>query len=112
MNLVNAALLPGQVKDFLRYIASKATWNKPNDAKGSYEPCWASHDLIQIQMGRSSDYVSKAKQRAKELGWIQIDDASGSSHRIYPVVGPNDTSITPKVKRPNWVNKEIKPIMD
>jgi hypothetical protein len=112
MNVVNSAVLPGQVKDFLRYIASKATWNKPKDKDGSYGPCWASHDMMQIQMGRSSDYVSKAKQQAKELGWIQIDDSSGPSHHIYPVIGRNDPSITPKVKRPNWVNKDIKPVID
>lgn len=112
MNLVNAAVLPGQAKDFLRYIASKATWNKPDKKDDSYKPCWASHDTMQIQMGRSSDYVSKAKAQAKALGWIQIDDASGPSHRIYPVIGRNDPSITPKVKRPNWVNKDIEPLDD
>lgn len=67
---------------------------------------------MQIQMGRSSDYVSKAKKQASDLGWIQIDDASGPSHHIYPVVGRNDPTIRQKVKRPNWVNKDISPVVD
>ena len=112
VNLVNSASIPGQAKDFLRYIASKATWNKPNDPKNSYKPCYASHDTIEIQMGRCRDYVQKAKKQAENLGWIQVDDATGPSHHIYPVVGRNDPAIIRKVKRPNWVNKDIKPILD
>lgn len=110
MNKVNAATLPGQVKDFLRYIASKVTW-KHTDAKKSYSPCYASQDTIQTQMGRSKDYVTKAKKDAIRLGWIQVDK-SRSSDRIFPVIGVNDPSIKPKEKRERWLREDIKPIQD
>jgi hypothetical protein len=111
MNKVNQARLPGPVKDFLRYIASKATWKHTKNPEKSYTPCYASQDTIEIQMGRSRDYVTKAKQEAIELGWIQVDK-SKSSDQIYPVIGMDDPTIKVKVKRERWIREDIKPIQD
>lgn len=111
MNKVNQATLPGPVKDFLRYIASKVTWRHTTEPKKSYEPCYASQDTIEIQMGRSKDYVTKAKKEAIALGWVQVDK-SKSSDRIYPVIGVNDPTVKVKVKRERWIREDIKPIQE
>jgi len=106
MNKVNQAILPGQVKDFLRYIASKATWDNKTKRENAYTACYASQDTIQIQMNRSRDYVSKAKKRALELGWIMVEKTEGSSDQIYPRIGENDPTVKVRVKRVRWEGLE------
>ncbi len=106
MNKVNQALLPGQVKDFLRYIASKATWDNKTRPKDAYTACYASQDTIQIQMNRSKDYVTKAKKRALELGWIMVEKTEGSSDQIYPRIGSDDPTVKVRVKRIRWEGVE------
>ena len=102
MNKVNQALLAGPVKDFLRYIASKATWDNKKRPHDAYTACYASQDTIQIQMNRSRDYVSKAKKRALELGWIVVLKTEGSSDQIFPRIGKDDPSVKVRVKRVRW----------
>lgn len=110
MNHVNQALIPGQVKDFCRYVASKATWNHTKELSKSYEPCFASQDTIEIQMGRSRDYVTEAKKNALELGWIQVKHRQGTSDLIWPRIGDNDPSIKPKFKREKWGREDYEPV--
>ena len=102
MNKVNQALLPGPVKDFLRYIASKATWDNKTRPLDAYTACYASQDTIQIQMNRSRDYVSKAKKKALALGWIVVLKTEGSSDQIFPRIGNDDPSVKVRVKRVRW----------
>lgn len=110
MNYVNQALISGQVKDFCRYVASKATWSHTKDLNKSYDPCFASQDTIEIQMGRSRDYVSEAKKNALELGWIQVKHRHGSSDLIWPRIGENDPSIKQKFKREKWGREDYEPV--
>lgn len=105
MNKVNSALLPGQVKDFLRYIASKATWDNKTSPEKAYSACYAAQDTIEIQMGRSRDYVTKAKQKALEFGWIVVMKTDGSSDQIFPRIGVNDPAVKVKEKRVRWLGK-------
>lgn len=105
MNKINGAVLSGRTKDFLRYIASKATWKHTTQPEKSYTGCYATHDTIEIQMGRSKDYVAKAKREALKFGWIVVLKRQGSSDQIFPVIGENDPSIKPKVKRERWVGR-------
>jgi hypothetical protein len=110
LNKVNEALIPGQVKDFCRYIASKATWRHTSGKDKSYKPCWATQDTIEIQMGRSRKYVSQVKKVALELGWIQVLGRPGTSDLIWPRIGNNDPSIKSRTKRESWGRDDIKPI--
>lgn len=110
MNKVNEALIPGQVKDLCRYIASKATWNHTKPNVKSYQPTFVSHDTIEIQMGRGRNYVAAAKKKALELGWIQVKKVAGSSDRIYPRIGTNDPTIKPRTKRERWAREDYLPI--
>ena len=103
MNIVNKALLPGPVKDFLRYIASKATWRHTQEPKKSYTPCYASQDTIEIQMGRWSEYVTGAKKQALALGWIRVRVTEHGNHEIFPAIGINDPSVKDRVKRERWL---------
>lgn len=112
MNKVNSALIPGKVKDFLRYIASKATWKHTTKPSKSYTPCFASQDTIEIQMGRSRDYVTTAKKMAIELDWIVVMEIDGYRHEIYPAIGKDDLSIKRREKRVRVINDHIKPVMD
>jgi len=109
LNEVNSALIPGQVKDLCRYIASKSTWNHTKRSEDSYKPCWATHDTIEIQMGRSRNYVSTAKERALELGWIQVLHRPKTSDLIWPAIGINDPSIKPRQRRDSsfWGREDI-----
>jgi hypothetical protein len=84
MNKVNEAWIPCQVKDLCRYIASKATWKHTDGESRSYKPCWATQDTIEIQMARSRHFVTDAKKRALELGWIQVLHREGTSDLIWP----------------------------
>jgi hypothetical protein len=110
MNMVNVAVVPSQVKDFCRYIASKATWNHTKHAARSYSGCFATHDTIEIEMNRSKDFVQKAKKKAVELGWIQVLQRPGTSDLIFPVVGEDDPAINKRVKRDRWLREDIKPV--
>lgn len=110
MNLVNAAFLPSQVKDFCRYIASKATWNNTKNKSRSYTGCFATHDTIEIEMNRSKDFVQKAKKKAVELGWIQVLQRPGTSDLIFPVVGVDDPEVPRREKRDSWMREDIKPV--
>jgi hypothetical protein len=110
LNKVNEALIPGQVKDFCRYIASKATWRHTSGKEKSYKPCWATQDTIEIQMGRSRKYVTQVKKVALELGWIQVLGRSGTSDLIWPRIGSNDPSIKARTKRDSWGRDDITPI--
>jgi hypothetical protein len=108
LNVVNNALIPCQVKDLCRYIASKATWRHTGGGSKSYKPCFASQDTIQIQMGRSRKYVTEAKKKALELGWVQVRHRPGTSDQIYPRIGTDDPTIIPKGKRDYWAREDIK----
>lgn len=110
LNKVNESLLPGQVKDFCRYIASKATWKHTSGMEKSYKPCWATQDTIEIQMGRSRKYVTQAKKAALELGWIQVLGRPGTSDLIWPRIGDDDLTIKVRTKRDSWGRDDIKPI--
>lgn len=110
LNAVNAASIPCQVKDLCRYIASKATWKHSKGEKHSYKPCYASQDTIEIQMGRSRKYITQAKKKAIELGWIQVLHRPGTSDYIYPTIGENDPMITRKRKRDYWAREDIKSV--
>lgn len=102
MNKVNSALLPGQVKDFLRYVASKATWDNKTRPKDAFTACYASQDTIQIQMNRSKDYVTKAKKASIALGWVVVLKTEGSSDQIFPRIGADDPSVKVREKRIRW----------
>lgn len=110
MNMVNVAVVPSQVKDLCRYIASKATWNHTKNTAKSYSACFATHDTIEIEMNRSKDFVQKAKKKAVELGWIQVLQRPGTSDLIFPVVGEDDPTINKRVKRDSWLREDIKPV--
>jgi len=112
LNIVNAAWIPHEVKDFCRYVASKATWKHTKEPSKSYSPCYATHDTIQIQMNRSSDYVSKAKRMALDLGWIQVRHRGGTSDHIWPVIGVDDPNIQRKKRRESWGREDLKPLDD
>ncbi len=103
-------MIPCQVKDLCRYIASKATWNHTDPSVKSYQPCWASQDTIEIQMGRSKKFVTAAKKKALELGWIQVLHREGKSDYIYPCIGRNDPNVKVKEKRERWAREDIDPI--
>ena len=110
LNKVNEALIPCQVKDLCRYIASKSTWRHTGGDSKSYKPCFASQDTIEIQMGRSRKYVTEAKKKALELGWIQVLHRPGTSDQIYPRIGIDDPTIPLKQKREYWAREDIHPI--
>ena len=110
LNVVNNALIPCQVKDLCRYIASKATWKHTKGEKHSYKPCYASQDTIEIQMGRSRKYITQAKKKAIELGWLQVLHRPGTSDYIFPRIGEVDPTLVPKRKRDYWAREDIKSI--
>jgi hypothetical protein len=101
MNKVNEAWIPYNVKDFCRYIASKATWGH-SDPRKAYHPCFATHDTIEIQMNRSRDFVRDAKRKALDLGWIQVLHRAGTSDLIWPRIGDEDETVKRKRKRESW----------
>ena len=109
MNKVNEAWIPFNVKDFCRYIASKSTW-RHSDPKKAYYPCFATHDTIEIQMNRSRDYVSDAKKRALELGWIQVLHRAGTSDLIWPRIGVEDEQVIRKKRRESWARSDFKSV--
>jgi len=114
MNMVNKAAIPGQAKDFCRYIASKCTWDHKRPGVKKYQPCFATQDTIEIQMGRSTDYVTKAKKLAIYYGWVQVKHRSHTSDQIWPSIGLEDEKIAEKnerVKRDSseWVKSELFP---
>lgn len=114
MNMVNQAAIPGQVKDFCRYIASKATWDHKKPGAKKYQPCYATQDTIQIQMGRSKDYVTKAKEQAIYYGWVVVRHRSHTSDQIWPSIGVEVEEIAKKneSKRRDsseWVRSELFP---
>ena len=106
LNLVNKACLEPEVKEFVRVIASVATWNKIDKKTGkrdetSYTPSFASNDFLAIAMSRSPSTVQKAKKKALELGWIVYEHSPThmASDWIWPVVGEDDPNFKPHVKR-------------
>lgn len=105
LNLVNNALLTHEVKDYLRYIASKCSWAGTKDPSRAYGPCFARQDVQEIQMDRSSDYIAKAKRSALEFGWIQVRKRPGTSDEIYPTLGWDDPSVSPRYPRESWVRE-------
>ena len=107
MNLVNKALLPHYVKDYLRYIASKCSWAGMKDPSREYSPCFARQDIQEIQMDRSSDYIAKAKRKALELKWIQVKKRPGTSDEIYPTLGIDDPSMKRRYPRETWVREDL-----
>ena len=121
LNILNKACLEPDVKEFLRVIASIATWRKTDSKTGetlpeSYTPCYASNDTLAIAMSRSPSYVQKAKAKAQELGWIKYSHSPQhmSSDWIWPVVGEEDPNFKQHVKREKprvMIGKDdIKPI--
>lgn len=114
MNMVNAAAIPGQAKDFCRYIASKCTWDHKRPKEKKYQPCYATQDTIEIQMGRCTQYVTDAKKAAIKFGWVIVKHRKGTSDQIFPAIGLEDDEIAKKnerVKRDNseWVKSELFP---
>lgn len=114
MNMVNAAAIPGQAKDFCRYIASKATWDHTKPGVKKYQPCYATQDTIEIQMGRSTQYVTDAKKAAIHYGWVQVKHRSHTSDQIWPSIGMDDPELARKnerVKRDSshWARSELFP---
>lgn len=112
MNKVNQAQLPPGVKDFCRYVASKATWRHTKNPDKSYYPCYASQDTIQAEMNRSSAFITKVKQESLELGWIQVLHRQGTSDLIWPCIGIDDPDITPKVRRLSWGREDLQAVND
>jgi hypothetical protein len=110
LNLVNNALIPHYVKDYLRYIASKCSWAGTKDPTRSYSGCFARQDVQEIHMNRSSDYVGKAKRAALKLKWIQVKKRPGTSDEIFPTIGVDDPTMKQKFPRESWVRSDIKPI--
>ena len=110
MNKVNEAQLPPEVKDFCRYIASKATWRHTTKPDKSYYPCYATHDAIEYEMNRSRHFVSTSKKQALELGWIQVLHRPGTSDLIWPRIGIDDPTVKPKVRRESWGREDYKPV--
>lgn len=107
MNLVNQAVLPHDVKDYLRYIASKCSWAGTRDSSREYSPCFARQDVQEIQMDRSSDYIGKAKRKSLELGWIQVRKRAGTSDEIYPTLGWDDPDMVRRFPRETWVRGDL-----
>ena len=94
-------------KGSMPYVASKATWKHTKNEEKSYTPCYATHDTIEIQMARSTDYIAKAKKKALDLGWIQVRHRAGTSDQIWPVIGVDDPEVMPRVKRVSWGREDI-----
>lgn len=113
INKVHQAAIPGNVKDFLKTIAGVATWRKSGKPRESYVPCYASQDTIQIYMSRSRDYVTKAKKKAQELGWIYVEEHKNQSHWIWPLLGEDDPAFKKKEKRvkPDEWTPKIQPLI-
>jgi len=61
-------------------------------------------------MNRSRDFVSKAKKKALELGWIQVLHRPGTSDLIWPRLGADDPTVTRKQPRENWGRDDLHPI--
>ena len=113
INKIHEAVLPGQVKDFLKTIAGVATWRKTNNPEGSYVPCYASEDTLAAYLGRGGDYVTKWKKKAEELGWIYVVHNYPHSDWIWPLIGEDDPTMEkrePRDKSANWRPK-IKPVI-
>jgi hypothetical protein len=113
INKVHQAAIPGHVKDYLKTIAGVATWRKKGKPSESYVPCYATQDTIQIYMSRCRDYVTKAKKKAEELGWIYVEKNKGQSDWIWPLVGREDPDFKQKEKRvkpDDWTPK-IPPVI-
>jgi len=110
MNKLNEAWIPCQVKDLCRYIASKATWNHTKANVKSYQPTYVTQDTIEIQMNRSRNYVTAAKKKALELGWIQVLSRRGTSDLIWPTIGVDDPRIQPRVRREVWGREGLEPL--
>ena len=109
MNLVNNATIPHNVKDYLRYIASKCSWAGTKDPSRSYGPCFATQDVQEIQMDRSSDFITKSKRKALELGWIQVKKRQGTSDQIFPTVGWDDPTMKRRSPREKWLREDLQP---
>lgn len=114
MNKVNQAAIPYLAKDFCRYIASKCTWDHKKPEVKKYQPCYATQDTIEIQMDRSTQYVTDAKKEAVKYGWVRVKKRKGTSDQIYPAIGLEDESIAKKneaKKRENskWLKSELFP---
>ncbi len=110
LNIVNNAVIPHFVKDYLRYIASKCSWAGTKDPSRSYSGCYARQDLQEIHMDRSSDYVAKAKRKALELKWIQVKKRLGTSDEIFPTIGIDDPTMEIKKPREFWVRTDVQPL--
>jgi len=121
LNILNKASLEPEVKEFLRVIASIATWRKIDKRTGkllpeSYTPSYASNDFLAIAMSRSPSYVQKAKAKAQQLGWINYSHSPQymCSDWIWPVVGENDPTFKQHVirEKPRVMigRKDIKPV--
>ena len=78
--------------------------------KKAYYPCFATHDTMEIQMNRSRDYVSDAKKKALELGWVQVLHRAGTSDLVWPRIGVEDEEVKRKKKRESWGRSELKPV--
>jgi hypothetical protein len=64
-------------------------------------------------MSRSRDYVTKAKKKAQELGWIYVEENNNQSHWIWPVIGSDDPAFKKKEKRvkpDEWIPR-IQPVI-
>lgn len=110
MNLVNNAVIPHEAKDFLRYLASKCSWNHTKGEHKSYKPMYATIDTMGIHMDRSPDYIGKAKRLCLDLGWIQVVERPATSLLIYPVIGIDDPTMERKKPRENWLRPDLKPL--
>ena len=110
MNLINNAVLPHEAKDFLRYLASKCSWNHTKGKNSSYKPMYATIDTMSIHMDRSPDYIAKAKRLCLELGWIQVVERPSTSLLIYPVIGSDDPTRERKKPRENWLRQDLEPV--
>jgi len=114
LNKVNQAAIPYLAKDFCRYIASKCTWDHKKPGVKKYQPCYATQDTIEIQMDRSTQYVTDAKKAAVKYGWVMVKKRSGTSDQIYPAIGLEDDEIAKKneaKKRENskWLKSDLFP---
>lgn len=114
MNKVNQAAIPYLAKDFCRYIASKCTWDHKKPGVKKYQPCYATQDTVEIQMDRSTQYVTDAKKEAVKYGWVRVKKRRGTSDQIYPAIGLEDERIAKKneaKKRENskWLKSELFP---
>lgn len=102
MNKVNEAWISYDVKDLCRYIASRATWDHNNPEVLSYQGTTVSIDTIEIQMNRSEKYITKAKKKAIELGWLVVYNRYGTSCVTFPRIGHDDPAIQHREKRGGW----------